>query len=178
MASETSSTTNASTKLVNRPTFLENKNSRFLIMDAPTDANLPAYMEVMSKKNVKVLVRACEGTYSTLPLTKAGIKVVELSFPDGDPPPDDVVSKWLDLIKEEFARGDDTTVGVHCVAGLGRAPVLVAIAMIEMGMDPMEAISFIRKRRRGAINARQLNYLEGYKRHSDAHVGGCGCVIC
>jgi len=167
----------ASSKLVNRPTFLENKNSRFLIMDAPTDANLPVYMEVMSKKNVRIVVRACEGTYSTAPLVKAGIKVVELSFPDGDPPPDDVVTKWLELVREEFSKPEQTTIAVHCVAGLGRAPVLVAIALIEMGMDPMEAIAYIRKRRRGAINARQLKYIESYKRHSGTHVGGCGCVI-
>jgi len=177
MAAESANSA-SNTKLVNRPTFLETKHSRFLIMDAPTDANLSAYMEVMSKKNVKVIVRACEGTYSTAPLTKAGVKVVELPFPDGDPPPDDVVSKWLEIVREEFAKGGDSTIAVHCVAGLGRAPVLVAIAFIEMGMDPMEAISFIRKRRRGAINARQLNYLEAYKRKSDHHVGGCGCVIC
>jgi len=173
-----SAATSGNTKLVNKPTFLENKNSRFLIMDAPTDANLASYMEVMSKKNVKTVVRACEGTYSTAPLVKAGIKVVELSFPDGDPPPEDVVMKWLELVRDEFSKTENSTIAVHCVAGLGRAPVLVAIALIEMGMDPMDAIAFIRKRRRGAINARQLKYLEGYKRHSGAHVGGCGCVIC
>lgn len=33
---------------------------------------------------------------------------------------------------------------VHCVAGLGRAPVLVAIALIEAGMKYEDAVEMIR----------------------------------
>ena len=54
---------------------------------------------------------------------------------------------------------------VHCVAGLGRAPVLVAIALIEAGMKFEEAVERIREVRRGAINAKQLQYLSQYKSH-------------
>ena len=43
-----------------------------------------------------------------------------------------------------------------------RAPVLVAIALIEYGLDPINAVEHIRKFRRGAINLRQLKYLEKY----------------
>jgi protein tyrosine phosphatase type IVA len=78
-------------------------------------------------------------------------------------------------------------VAVHCVAGLGRAPVLVAIALVEFaGMDPVEAVAYIRQRRRGAINEKQLLYLEGYRKRykkntSSGGAGGSGgggcCVI-
>eukprot|EP00871_Galdieria_phlegrea_P004452 jgi/Galph1/5007/GphlegSOOS_G3647.1 len=56
-----------------------------------------------------------------------------------------------------------TTIAVHCKTGLGRAPLLVAIALIELGEDALNAIGYIRARRRGAINTRQLLFLEQYK---------------
>ncbi|KNE54486.1 hypothetical protein AMAG_00457 [Allomyces macrogynus ATCC 38327] len=48
--------------------------------------------------------------------------------------------------------GPPPTMAVHCVAGLGRAPVLIAVALIEYGMPPLEAIEYVRARRRGAFN--------------------------
>ena len=71
------------------------------------------------------------------------------------------------------------TIAVHCVAGLGRAPVLVAIALIEFdGMDAVDAVTMIRRHRRGAINEKQLNYLEQYRRsYKRAGIEGKCCII-
>ena len=41
---------------------------------------------------------------------------------------------------------------VHCVAGLGRAPLLVALALIHRGCEPINAIELIRSKRTGALN--------------------------
>ncbi len=55
------------------------------------------------------------------------------------------------------------SIAVHCVAGLGRAPVLVAIALVERAnMGALDAITFIRARRRGAINLTQMKFIEEY----------------
>lgn len=66
----------------------------------------------------------------------------DVPFPDGDPPPDAVIAKWLGICKATFGKANPTkrTIAVHCVAGLGRAPVLVAIALIENGMEPLQAV--------------------------------------
>jgi protein tyrosine phosphatase type 4A len=57
-----------------------------------------------------------------------------------------------------------TTIAVHCVAGLGRAPALVAIALIELlDMQPLDAVEFIRRKRRGSFNKPQIAYLDAYK---------------
>lgn len=53
-----------------------------------------------------------------------------------------------------------------------RAPVLVAIALIEGGMSPLDAVMYIRERRRGAINNRQLKFLESYKRRGSKRTSG------
>jgi hypothetical protein len=51
-------------------------------------------------------------------------------------------------------------IAVHCVAGLGRAPLLVAIALMEFGgLSALDAIELIRSKRRGSLNSRQIRYL-------------------
>ncbi|KYF41327.1 putative protein tyrosine phosphatase type IVA A [Toxoplasma gondii ARI] len=151
--------------VMNTPTRIEAGRQKFLIFDAPSQENLPAYIEEMRAYEVTDLVRTCERTYDDKTVLASGIRPHELIFPDGEAPPDDVIDEWLTLCNAvSQQRG---AIAIHCVAGLGRAPVLVAIALIEKGMDPMDAIMFIRERRKGAINRRQLQFLKGYKRRSN-----------
>lgn len=176
--------------LVNKPSFLEDPKTgyRFFICDAPNDQNLPAYLDAMKKRQVVALARVCDPTYSTATLLAQNIPVVEVPFADGDPPPQAVIDRWLALVDQVFNKGankgsgvelhldgvEKPAIAVHCVAGLGRAPVLVAIALVESGMEPFDAIAFIRKKRRGAINARQLKFIEQYQPKNRAK--GC-CAI-
>jgi protein tyrosine phosphatase type IVA len=167
--------------IANKPAFIEHGRLRFLVIDCPTDGNLPAYLREFKAVNVTQLVRASESAYGTAPIVSAGIAVHDMVFPDGDPPPDDVITRWLALCRATFAKGnpDKATIAVHCVAGLGRTPVLVAIALIEEGLEPLDAVAAIRAKRRGAINARQLRYLEHtYRRRGGgAGAGGCCAVM-
>lgn len=86
---------------------------------------------------------------------------------------------WIKLVSERFDNlrptDDKPCIALHCVAGLGRAPLLVAIALVEYGQDPGQAVTFIRERRRGAINALQLQYLSSYKKQKKS---SSKCVIC
>lgn len=179
-----------------RPTVIEHGPLRFLVSATPSADSLDSYADTLTRHNVKHVVRVCEPTYDADSLRDRGFNVHELPFPDGDAPPQHVVSQWLSLLDKVFklnvhvaraarapSSGSDVssdsdsvaspassmdkmteTVAVHCVAGLGRAPVLAAVALVEFGLDPYEAVGWIRALRRGAINARQLAYLESYSR--------------
>jgi len=153
--------------LPNPPSLVEYKSLRFLIMDAPSTSNLEIYIQEMKKHNVTNLVRVCEPTYPKETVEANNIKVHDWPFNDGDPPPSLIVKQWKELVNSVFKSEDSSVkkpcIAIHCVAGLGRAPVLVAIALIEEGMNALDSVSYIRDRRRGAINNKQLKYIESYK---------------
>lgn len=148
------------------PSVIEYDNMRFLITDRPTDANMPKYIEELKKHHVKDVVRVCEPTYDKEQLEKHDIHIKDLEFDDGSAPSKEICDNWFELLRSRFFDHDrdrDCCVAVHCVAGLGRAPVLVAIALMERGMKYEDAVASIRQKRRGAINARQLEYLQKYR---------------
>ncbi|CEP14461.1 hypothetical protein [Parasitella parasitica] len=127
-----------------------NTNQKFLLSDAPTKKTLPEYIHAFQQENVSDLIRIChrpsassavnaipENEYDAEELEKStGIKVNDdIKFEDGGVPSPEAISRWLDIAAK--AKEKDTTVGVHCIAGIGRAPVLVAISLVEEGMDPL-----------------------------------------
>ncbi|KAI9276172.1 protein-tyrosine phosphatase-like protein [Sporodiniella umbellata] len=139
-------------------------HQKFLLLDAPTKNTLPNYIKVFREENVSDLVCIChrpDNIYDPQDLESIGIKVHEsIKFEDGGVPDQQAISRWLELSAD--AKNKQTTLGAHCVAGIGRAPVLVAISLIEGGMDPLDAVSYIRKHRRGAFNKGQVRFLDKY----------------
>ncbi|XP_003374568.1 protein tyrosine phosphatase type IVA 3 [Trichinella spiralis] len=124
--------------------------------------SLPPIVE-LKRHQVHIVVRVCEPTYSVEELKQHGIEVIDWEFPDGMSPPKEIRDRWIELLKERFVAEPGTCIAVHCVAGLGRAPVLVALALMEAGLQFEDAVDLIRQNRRGAINQKQLYYLEKYK---------------
>ncbi|KAI9594696.1 protein-tyrosine phosphatase-like protein [Syncephalis fuscata] len=173
--------------LINPPSLVTFGSLRILIADAPSDHTLPLYAKEFQRYSVTDVVRVCDPTYRRARLEQLGYRVHDWPFDDGDPPPDTIIESWLALLDETFGEelptprkekenivpSQERCVAIHCVAGLGRAPVLVAIALIEQGMSPLDSVAYVRERRRGAINQRQLRYVERYRRRARK-----GCIIC
>ncbi|XP_021485033.1 protein tyrosine phosphatase type IVA 2-like isoform X1 [Meriones unguiculatus] len=144
------------------------ENMRFLITSNPNSATMQKFTEELKTYGVKTLVRVCEATYDKVIVEQLGIRVLDLPYDDGAPPPNEVVYNWLELLKSRFQEEPGSCVAVHCVSGLGRAPVLVALALIESGMKNEDAVHFIRQKRRGAFNTKQLLFLENYEPKTSA----------
>ncbi|KAJ3217442.1 hypothetical protein HDU67_007912 [Dinochytrium kinnereticum] len=135
---------------------------RFLVCDCPTNESLLGdYLPVFQEQNVKVLIRLCDpDVYDPSPLSQAGIIVKDdLAFEDGTVPAAELVENYRTFISSLPAGSASSAVAVHCVSGIGRAPILVAIAMIDAGIERLDAVEMIRSKRRGAFNKRQLEWI-------------------
>jgi len=162
------------------PALVEYKGMKFLITDRPSDSNIQNFITELKKNNVNIVVRVCEPSYKTDELESQGIAVRDLAYDDGTPPPQHIVDEWLELLRQNYQQNPEGCIAVHCVAGLGRAPVLVSVALVELGLKYEAAVEMIREKRRGAINARQLQYLEKYRpksrlKNKNGHKNSC-CV--
>ncbi|XP_044246875.1 protein tyrosine phosphatase type IVA 1-like isoform X3 [Ursus americanus] len=141
------------------PVEVTYRNMRFLITHNPTSATLNKFIEELKKYGV-----------------------LDWPFDDGSSPSNQIVDDWLSLVNIKFREEPGCCIAVHCVAGLGRTPVLVAVALIEGGMKNEDAVQFIRQKRRGAFNSKQLLYLEKYRskmrlryKDSSGHRNNC-CI--
>jgi protein tyrosine phosphatase type IVA len=54
---------------------------------------------------------------------------------------------------------------------------MVAIALMELGMTYDSAVELIRSKRRGAINQKQLEFLEKYRSKNKLKSRANGCLI-
>uniref|UniRef100_A0A0N5BXL4 protein-tyrosine-phosphatase n=1 Tax=Strongyloides papillosus TaxID=174720 RepID=A0A0N5BXL4_STREA len=167
-----SSSTQLCQFIIPNSSLIQYGRMNFLITDRPNEQNMETFIKELEYYGAKIIVRVCEQTYPTFPLTSHGISVINWEYPDGSPPPFSVIHKWIELVKKTFKHHNSTfqenenlppCIAIHCVAGLGRAPVLVAIALMEAGVGYEETILAIRQKRRGAFNQRQLDFLKSYK---------------
>ncbi|RNE99641.1 protein tyrosine phosphatase-like protein [Trypanosoma rangeli] len=152
---------------------------RFLILNAQSPSSVPMYVKLLQRYHVRHIVRACGPTYNTEVFEKHGMEVHGWTFEGGATPSQAVVGNWLDLLEREKNKSPPETIAVHCVAGLGRAPILVALALVEYGgMLALDAVGYVRARRKGAINQVQLNWLMGYRpRNQRGSEGSLRCAV-
>jgi ADP-ribosyl-[dinitrogen reductase] hydrolase len=90
-----------------------------------------------------------------------GMEWFHLPIQDGSIPDEDFERHWVEAGQSLGALLlDGCGVLVHCRGGLGRAGTIAARLLIELGMEPAQAIDYVRAARPGAIeNFAQEEYI-------------------
>jgi cell division cycle 14 len=113
------------------------------------------YVEPFEEMGVTAVVRLNEPEYDAEEFTSRGVAVLDLQFDDCAPPPPEVLSAFLDLVRD--APG---AVAVHCKAGLGRTGTLAAAhLMAAHGFTAREAMGWLRVVRPGSVLGEQQHFL-------------------
>nr|WP_320190747.1 cyclin-dependent kinase inhibitor 3 family protein [uncultured Desulfobacter sp.] len=85
-------------------------------------------------------------------IQRRGMTWVHLPIADYSVPDDEFEQNWLIYGKEirhRLCRGENIL--IHCKGGLGRAGMIAARLLVELGTEPEKAIRMVRRVRSGAI---------------------------
>lgn len=138
-------------------------NIKYILSSCPNDKNIEEYSTFLKDNNVKYLVNFCEKEYQNSNLNNS-IKYESLFIEDGKTPGSDKLERWKELCNDCIK--ENKNIALHCVSGMGRAPTMLCIALIEYdNYNSIDAIELLRKKRKGCLNSIQLRYLMNYKKN-------------
>jgi len=146
---------------------------KFLAFATPHDETSPDYgthispyraprtriedtIEYFKRSGVTCVVRLNNKTYDRQKFINAGINHVDMYFPDGSCPPDNILHEFIALAERTPGK-----IAVHCKAGLGRTGSLIAAYIMKHHhFTASEVISWLRVMRPGSVVGPQQNYLQ------------------
>jgi protein tyrosine phosphatase type 4A len=137
-----------------------NINNKFFIITAsPNEKNINTYIDFLKNKNIELVIKVTNNTLYDLKIyEKSSIKLKELIFDDGSVPSDSIILELMNLIKNY------NKICIHCVAGLGRAPLLMCLILIlEFDYNRTDALIEIRKKIPYALNTIQVEFISDLK---------------
>jgi protein tyrosine phosphatase type IVA len=167
-------------------------NLRVHVSSSPQQSSIERFVEFMIDEGITDVFNFCHPNPTETPydcdlICQNGIHVHHLSMNDGSIPDSALLEQFdtlIDSIVLKSEQNDETgTVLFHCEAGLGRAPTMLAYLMISRfgwKSNRLGTITYIRSKRRNALNFKQLNWIQSakIKKYSNKHHNKHnGCVI-
>lgn len=140
---------------------------RIFLTETPTKQNIDQANQFLHLNNISAVFCFTKPIYDANDIQAA---VYRFEIKDGSPPNranstllTEFTNTFISLYeKMETLDGKESQLNLlfHCDSGYGRAPTMLAYTMISyFHMNDYKAISQIRKVRKGAINAKQLEWL-------------------
>lgn len=112
-------------------------------------------VSIFKRVGVSLVVRLNRKDYDRRRFVDHGIKHVDLYFPDGSCPPQEIISKFLCI-----AESEPGAIAVHCKAGLGRTCTLIGLYAMKHYHFPARAfMGWNRICRPGSVLGPQQQFL-------------------
>jgi protein tyrosine phosphatase type 4A len=146
------------------------KNNRiFSVTGSPSNYNINEYIKYLKSKSIGIVIKLNEkDLYDTSKFKQNNIEFIHIEIQDGNIPSKD------DIIKINKISNEYNSICMHCTAGLGRAPLVLALIMIlQFDQDPHDTAIEIRKKIPDCLNKFQIEFLTEFKRKHYVKKKGC-----
>jgi protein tyrosine phosphatase type 4A len=135
-------------------TLFETKNNLFLVSNSPIDNDMNEFLAILHKNHINTVVRLCDKIYNENNMLDKDIHFYDMYIEDGSIPDDNAIKQFLDICSKH------KNIALHCKSGLGRAPTMLCIDLIfKEKLDPMESMTLVRTKIKGAFNTKQVNFI-------------------
>lgn len=130
------------------------------LTSTPLITSIAEFSQLMKRRGVTDIFCFCDLKYDPTVLKDYGITFHHIYFPDGSHPTGQILKKFNLVIESILEINKFPKIGIHCTAGIGRAPTMLAYLMItRYRWNCVDCISKIRQKRKHAINQKQLNWI-------------------
>lgn len=160
-----------------------------LLTGSPKPSSIEKFSRFMKDKEVTDILCFYDHDYDTNVFSRDNINFHDLAFQDGMYPDSELIKKFdriidkiierTNLIPESDGNGI-IVINMQCQSGLGRAPTMLAYLLItRCGYNNYESVKFIRCKRTGSFNAKQLKWIMNtkFKRIKTNSENKTDCII-
>lgn len=143
----------------------------FLVTASPTRESIDDYIIELKKRSINIVIKLNEkDLYDPIKFKQNDIEFIHMEIEDGNIPDGENILKLIEIANEY------KSICVHCTAGYGRAPLIMALIWIlQFNQDPHDTAIEIRKLIPKCLNKFQLQFITEFKRKK--YIKKKACVI-